>query len=50
MQSSFSSESPPWDTGLDLLTYLPFLPDYLYILLTVLVVQESASQVPIGFQ
>ena len=46
----FSSGSLPRGTGPDLITFLPFLPDSVCILLTVLVVQESFWQLPVSFQ
>ena len=50
MESPFSSESPPRDTGSDLITSLLFPPDSMCIFLTVLVVQESFCQPPVSFQ
>ena len=44
MESPLSSESPARDTGPDLITSLPFLPDYVWIFLTALVVHESFWQ------
>ena len=38
--SLFSCESPPRCIGPDLITFLPFLPNYPWIFLTVLVVQK----------
>lgn len=39
MQSPFPSKSLPWRTALGPISFLPFLPDYLCIFLTALVVQ-----------
>ena len=41
VQPPFSSESPPRGIGPNLIIFLPFLPDNVYIFFTALVVQES---------
>lgn len=50
IQSPFSCESPPRGTDPDLITIRPFLPDYLCIFLTVLVVQGNSRQFPVSHQ
>lgn len=48
--SPFSSKSSPRDTSPDPIASLLFLPDYMYIFLTVLVIQVSFHQFPVSFQ
>ena len=48
--SPFSSKSSSRDTSSDPIASLLFLPDYMYIFLTVLVVQVSFHQFPGSFQ
>ena len=50
MHSHFHSESPPRGTGPDLITFFPFLPNYMCIFFTALVVQESFCQFLVSFQ
>ena len=50
MYSPFSFEFPPSRTGPDLITSFPFLPDSMWIFLTVLVVQKSFGKFPAKFQ
>ena len=47
--SSFSSEFPPRDTDSYLVVFILILPNYEYIFLTDLIVQESFCQFPASF-
>ena len=49
MYSSFSSEFPPRGMGPCLIAFLPFLPNYMCIFLTALVLQESFSSFQLVF-
>lgn len=50
MSSPSSSVSLPRDTGPGLITFIPYLPYYMWDFLTALIVQESFFQSPISFK
>ena len=50
VQFPFSSESLPRFTGLDLIVFIPVLPNLVYIFLTTFFVQVSFCQFPVSFQ